>query len=109
MFCKHCIYGKHCRKNFKASSHVSKGVLDYIQFYLWVPSPTISYGGEKYYVLFVYDFSRKVWVYVLKIKVDVFNMFKQFRVMVEKITRSTIKCLRMDNGGEFTSLEFEKY
>ena len=24
-------------------------------------------------------------------------------------TRRIIKCLRMDNGGEFTSLEFEKY
>ena len=38
-----------------------------------------------------------------------FNTFKQFRVMVEKITGRKIKCLRTDNGGEFTSLEFEKY
>ena len=29
--------------------------------------------------------------------------------MVEKRTSRMIKCLRMDNGGEFTSLEFEKY
>ena len=29
--------------------------------------------------------------------------------MVEKITSRTIKCLRTDNGAEFTSLEFEKY
>ena len=36
-------------------------------------------------------------------------MFKQFKVMVEKRTSRTIKCLRMDNEGEFTSLEFEKY
>ena len=36
-------------------------------------------------------------------------MFKQFRVMVEKRTSMKIKCLRKDNGGEFTSLEFEKY
>ena len=43
-------------------------------------SPTISYGGAKYYVLFVDEFSRKVWVYVIKRKDDVFNIFKQFRV-----------------------------
>ena len=36
-------------------------------------------------------------------------MFEQFRVMVEKITGGTIKYSRMDNGGEFTSLDFEKY
>ena len=29
--------------------------------------------------------------------------------MVEKSTDRSIKCLRIDNGGEFTSMEFEKY
>eukprot|EP00253_Pinus_taeda_P006902 PITA_06902 len=29
--------------------------------------------------------------------------------MVEKRTGKSIKCLRTDNGGEFTSVEFEKY
>ena len=29
--------------------------------------------------------------------------------MVEKNTGRSIKCLRKNNGGEFTSLEFEKY
>ena len=80
MFCKHCIYGKQCRQKFKAGSHVSKGVLDYVHSDLWVLSLTITYGGEKYYVLFVDEFSRKVWVYVIKRKDDVFNIFKQFRV-----------------------------
>ena len=108
MFCKHCIFGKQCRKKFKAGSHVSKGVLDYIHYDLWGSSPTISYGGGKYYVLFVDDLSRKVWVYVLKRKYDVFNMFKQFRVMVEKRAGRKIMCLGTNNGGEFTSLEFEK-
>ena len=68
MFCKHCLYGKKCRQKFKEGSHVSKCVLDYVHSDLWGQSPTISYGGEKYYVLFVDDFSRKVWVYVLKRK-----------------------------------------
>ena len=71
-----CIYGNQCRQKFKSISHVSNGVLDYIHSNLWGLSPTISHGGEKYYVLFVDDFSRKVWVYVLKRKDDVFNTFK---------------------------------
>ena len=109
MFCKHCIYGKQCRQKFKVGSHVNKGVIEYVHSDLWGPSPTISYGGAKYYVFFVDGFSRKVWVYFLKRKADVFNTFKQFRVMVEKRTGRIIKCSRTDNGGEFTSLEFEKY
>ena len=106
MFCRHCVFGKQCRQKFKAGSHVSKGVLDYIHSDLCIFS---SYGGETYYVLFIDDFSRKVWVYVLKRNTDVFNTFKQIRVMVEKRTGRKIKCLRTDNGDEFTSLEFENY
>jgi len=39
----------------------------------------------------------------------VFNTLKQFRIMVEKRISKITKCLRMDNGSEFTSLEFKKY
>ena len=44
MFYKHCMFGKQCREKFKAGSHVSKGVLDYIHYDRWSPSSTISYG-----------------------------------------------------------------
>ena len=109
MFCKHCVFRKWCSKKFKAGSYVSKDVLNYIHSNLWGPYPTISYGGETYFVLFIDYFLRKFWVYVLKRKGAVFNTFKQFRFMVEKRTGRTITCLRMDNGGDFTSLEFNKY
>jgi transposase InsO family protein len=46
---------------------------------------------------------------MLKSKVDVFIVFKQFRALVEKSTGRSIKCLRTDNGGEFTSMEFDNY
>jgi hypothetical protein len=92
-FCKHCIYGKHNRKRFKTGRHTSEGILDYIHYDVWGPSPTISYGGSSYFVTFIDDFSRKVWIYMLKRKADVFNVFKQFRALVEKSTSRSIKCL----------------
>eukprot|EP00253_Pinus_taeda_P028922 PITA_28922 len=52
---------------------------------------------------------RKIWVYMLKRKSDVFSVFKQFRALVGNNTGRTIKCLRTDNGGEFTSKEFDSY
>eukprot|EP00253_Pinus_taeda_P027973 PITA_27973 len=45
---------------------------------------------------------------MLKRKSDVFSVFKQFRALVEKNTGRTIKCLRTNNGGEFTSKEFDR-
>ena len=56
---------------------------------------------------FIYDYCSKVWIYLLKRKADVFNVFKQFRDLVEKSTSKKIKFLRIDNGGELTYKEFE--
>ena len=107
--CQHCLFGKQSKQKFKTGKHTSKGILDYIHSDVWGPSPTTSYGGSSYFVSFIDDFSRKVWVYMLKKKFDVFTIFKQFRALVENITGRTIKCLRTDNGGEFTSKEFDNY
>jgi transposase InsO family protein len=108
-FYKHCIYGKQNRQRFKIGRHTREGILHYIHFDVWGPSPTISYGRSSYFVTFIDDFSRKVWIYMLKRKADVFIVFKQFRALVEKSTGRSIKCLRIDNGGDFTSMEFENY
>jgi hypothetical protein len=75
-FCKHCIYGKHNRQRFKTGRHTNEGILDYIHSDVWGPSPNILYVGSSYFVTFIDDFSRKVWVYMLKSKVDVFTVFK---------------------------------
>ena len=76
------MFGKQAGHKFKAGMHVSKGILDYIHSDVWGPSPTVSYGGSSYFVTFINDYSRKVCIYLLKRKVDVFNVFKQFRVLV---------------------------
>ena len=44
---------------------------------LWGPSPVASLGGSRYYVTFIDDSSRKVWIYFLKTKFDVFETFKK--------------------------------
>jgi hypothetical protein len=108
-FCKYCVFGKQCRHKFKGGRHIRKSILDYINPDVWGPSPTVSLGGSSYFVTFINGYSGKVWVYLLKTKVDVFNTFKQFRALVEKSTDRSIKCLRTNNGSEFTSVEFENY
>jgi transposase InsO family protein len=108
-FCKQCIYGKQNKQKFKIERHISEGILDYIHSDVWGPSPTISYGASSYFFTFIYDFSRKVCIYMLKRKPYVFTIFKKFRALVEKSTGRSIKCLRTDNGGEFTSMEFDNY
>ena len=57
---------------------------------------------------FIDDFSKKVWAFFLKQKSDVFSAFKSWKIMIEKQTRKQIKYLRIDNGLEFCSDEFNR-
>ncbi|GJR03812.1 putative RNA-directed DNA polymerase [Tanacetum coccineum] len=58
-------------------------------------------GGCSYFVTFIDDHSRKVWVYTLKTKDQVLDVFKQFHALVERQTGKKLKCIRSDNGGEY--------
>ena len=53
--------------------------------------------------------TRMTWVTFLKEKSQAFEKFKIFKAMVENETHVKIKCLRLDNGGEFTSNEFNEF
>ena len=48
-------------------------------------------------------------MYPIRRKADVFSTFKVFKARVELEAEKKIKCLRIDNGGEYTSDEFENF
>jgi transposase InsO family protein len=66
-------------------------------------------GGAKNFVSFIDDFSMRCWVYPIRRKVDVLAVFKTFKARVELESEKKIKCLRTDNGGEYTSDEFDNF
>ena len=47
--------------------------------------------GYVYYVSFIDDFSRKTWIYFLKIKDEVFYKFKEFKDLIENHIETKIK------------------
>ena len=68
-----------------------------------------SLGGAEYFLTFIDDKTRYVWVYCLQHKDQVFEKFHEWQVMVERSTGQKLKALRTDNRGEFTSTEFEAH
>ena len=60
---------------FDTAIHNTRGILDYVHSDVWRPTKTASLGGMHYFVTFVDDFSRRVWVYVMKNKDDVLEVF----------------------------------
>ena len=104
--CESCVMGKQKRVSFTKTPREPKKVrLEMVHTDVWVPSPVISLGGSRFYVTFIDDLSKKVWVYFLKHKSDVFATFKKWKAEVENQTGLEVKCLRSDNGGEYDNSE----
>ena len=83
--------------------------LELVHTDLWGPSPVATLGGSRYYITFIDDSSRKVWIYCLKNKFDVFEIFKKWKATIETETNLKVKCLRSDNGKEYIDGGFNEY
>ena len=82
-FCKICVLGKQHKVQFKASTHKTEGKLDYIHSDVWGPVKESSQGGHVYFVTFIDDFSRKVWVNFMQHNSETFDKFKVWKIEVE--------------------------
>jgi hypothetical protein len=107
--CKQCQHGKQSRVNFKTKEYATSKPLELVHTDLCGPSRTKILQGESYFMLLIDDYTRMTWVSFLKNKSEAFEKFKAFKALVENETDLKIKCLRSDNGGEFTSNEFEEF
>ncbi|GBN73143.1 Retrovirus-related Pol polyprotein from transposon TNT 1-94 [Araneus ventricosus] len=80
--------------------------LELIHMDVWGPSPIKSKSGISYFLSIIDDYTRKVHVYVMYNKKNVFKYFLQFKAMAERQLNRKIKRIRTDNGMEFISKEF---
>jgi transposase InsO family protein len=107
--CSICLQSKLHRRPFKSRSayrSITPGEI--------IHSDVGSYEvhsreGYKYFISFIDDCSKSVFLYPMKFKSDSFSCFKVFRATFEKMNNHEIKSLRTDNGGEYMSKDFEQY
>nr|GEY11545.1 zinc finger, CCHC-type [Tanacetum cinerariifolium] len=108
--CDICLIGKHSRAPFpKKAKAISTSPLDLVYGDLCGPITPPTPSGKRYVFLLVDDYSRYMWVYFLNTKDQAFDTFKEFNKSIENELRTTLKILRTDRGGEFTSNEFTQY
>ena len=108
-FCEHCILGKQHRVKFGCGMHRSSRHFEYVHSDLWGPSKTLTHGGGSYFLSIIDDYSRRVWVFVLKTKSDTFEKFKEWHTLIENQKGTKLKGLRTDNGLEFVSEQFNEF
>ena len=108
--CEDCAKCKLIRAPFASgSSYRAKEPLEIVHSDVCGPMKTPSHSGKLYFLTFIDDFSRMVFVYLLKYKSEAFTAFQEFRQMAEKQSGKQLKVLRTDNGGEFLSLAFQQH
>jgi Integrase core domain len=101
--CETRIKVKSHRISYNISLNKCEKPFDLIHSDVWGPSPIVSVYGYKWFVLFIDDCTRMTWVYLLKGKDEVLDVFKTFHKMVQTQFGQEIKMLRSDNRGEFVN------
>lgn len=67
-----------------------------------------SIDGAKYYMLLTDQATLRTWCYTYKHKDDTFQIFKDWKIMVENESGCKVKLVRLDNGTEFINLQFKE-
>jgi len=88
-------------------------LLELIHLDLCGPMQQKSFGGCRYLMLLIDDFTKFTAVYFLKKKSDAAESFKAYRTHVEWQHQGSgkeyvIKAVRIDTGGEYTGEAFQR-
>jgi transposase InsO family protein len=91
------------------SSFRAKERLELVHGDLCGPVTPATPGGRHYFLLFIDDLSRYMWVVVLGSKGEVADTIRCVQAATEVECGRKLCMLRTDNGGEFTTAEFASY
>ena len=99
--CLDCIKGKQTKQISRNSATRSNELLELIHTDICGPFDVPSWGGEKYFITFIDDFSRYCYLYLLHEKSQSVDVLKIFIDEVERQLDRKVKVVRSDRGGEF--------
>ncbi|GJV16464.1 retrovirus-related pol polyprotein from transposon TNT 1-94, partial [Tanacetum coccineum] len=101
-FCDACKIGKQAHAIHKAKNLVSTTrCLELLHMDLFGPSAVRSYGGNRYTLVIVDDYSRYTWTRFFKDKTEAFDQFEIFSKKIQNQLGCTIVSIRTDHGREF--------
>jgi hypothetical protein len=103
--CEERILGEHHQESFLKARHVSQPLAMFCSdtVHLWVDDHSISS------LTFTNDFPSLTWIYIFQSKNDIFEKFKDFKLLVENQANTKIKCLRNSFGEVYTNSIFQTF
>ena len=93
-----CIKGKQTNKSKKGATR-SEHLLGLI--HTDICCPDMDGSNPRYFITFIDDFSRYMYLYMLHSKEEALEAFKVFKVEVEKQCGKQIKVVRSYRGGKY--------
>ena len=102
--CDVCPRAKQHRNSFSLSDNKASCLFELVHCDLWGPYRTPSSCRARYFLTIVDDYSRAVWIFLLKNKTEIEVMFMNFVAYVDRQFDKRIKRVRSDNGTEFNCL-----
>ena len=95
--CEAYVQAKSHKHTYSPSLTNSIKSFSLIHLDVWGPAPVSNTHGLSYFVLFVDDCTRMSWVYFLKHKSEVFDVFVKFYNMLITQFQTQPQILRLDN------------
>ena len=89
------------------SELISTDIFDLIHSDVWGPSSVSSIGGSRYFVVFVDDYSHYSWIFNMKHRSELLQVYSNFAKMVETQFSKHIQIFLSDNALEYTEYAFQ--
>lgn len=108
--CEPCIEGKMCRKAHpRLIGKRTSRIMELWHMDLIGPIKPSSRGGKKYIFTIVDDYSRVIFLELLKEKGEAAEKLKELIILKENQSELKLKAIRSDNGGEFIGTDLEEW
>jgi len=78
-------------------------IFDLVHSDIWRPAPISSLSGYNYYICFVDDYSRYIWVYIMRNRSELLQIYTEFTNMIYSQFHKHIKIFRSDGAREYLS------
>ena len=93
-----CQFGKQIALPFNNNVSHAISSFDLIHSNVWGLSPISTLGGSCYLVIFVDDFSQHTWIYLFKIRSELYQIYSDLTKMIEMKFSKPIKVFRSDDA-----------
>ena len=103
LHCDVCELTKSHRISFPLSLNKSPLPFMVIHYDMSGLSKVPILSGSRWFVTFIDDYTKMIWLCLMKTKDEVDLLFQNFHKMIETHYNTKLQVLRSDNGGEYQS------